>query len=127
MQFPKISSKTEAVGQGDVRQPGVLPVSVIIPCLDEEDAIGDVVEAVRRNDVAEVIVVDGGSQDRTVEHAQSAGARVIVERRRGYGRAMRAGIAASSPSSGILLFIDGDGSDRRNDPSRARAHSLRTR
>jgi glycosyltransferase involved in cell wall biosynthesis len=62
--------------------------------------------------VGEVIVVDGGSRDRTVERARAAGARVIVERRRGYGRALMSGLAAISPGASIVLFIDGDGSDR---------------
>jgi glycosyltransferase involved in cell wall biosynthesis len=87
-------------------------VSVIIPCLDEEAAIGPCVAAVRTYGVGEVIVVDGGSRDATVARASAAGARVTVERRRGYGRAMLAGIAALSPSATIVLFIDGDGSDR---------------
>ena len=87
-------------------------VSVVIPCLDEEAAIGACVAAVRAHGVGEVIVVDGGSADRTVERAAQAGARVVVERRRGYGRAMLAGLAAIAPSASIVLFIDGDGSDR---------------
>jgi glycosyltransferase involved in cell wall biosynthesis len=102
----------------DMTDPGApLPfdraaVSVIIPCLDEETAIGACVTAVRAHGVGEVIVVDGGSRDGTVARASEAGARVIVERRRGYGRAMLAGIAALSASTSIVLFIDGDGSDR---------------
>ena len=87
-------------------------VSVIIPCLDEEEAIGPCVAAVRAHGMGEVIVVDGGSSDRTAERAAEAGARVVVERRRGYGRAMLAGLAAISPSATVVLFIDGDGSDR---------------
>jgi glycosyltransferase involved in cell wall biosynthesis len=87
-------------------------VSVIIPCLDEETAIGPCVAAILAHGVGEVIVVDGGSADRTAERATTAGARVVIERRRGYGRAMQAGIAAMSPRSRIALFIDGDGSDR---------------
>jgi glycosyltransferase involved in cell wall biosynthesis len=87
-------------------------VSAIIPCLDEEDAISGVIKAVLEQGVAEVIVVDGGSHDRTIERAQAAGAKVVVERRRGYGRAVQAGIAAAQPASTILLFLDGDGSDR---------------
>jgi glycosyltransferase involved in cell wall biosynthesis len=87
-------------------------VSVIIPCLDEETAIGPCVAAVLSHGLGEVIVVDGGSTDRTVDRASAAGARVIVEPLRGYGRAMLAGIAAASPRTAILLFIDGDGSDR---------------
>jgi glycosyltransferase involved in cell wall biosynthesis len=87
-------------------------VSAIIPCLDEEAAIATVVAAVLAEGVAEVIVVDGGSRDRTVERAIGAGARIVVEAQRGYGRAVQAGIAAARPDAGILLFIDGDGSDR---------------
>jgi glycosyltransferase involved in cell wall biosynthesis len=87
-------------------------VSVIVPCLNEETAIGACVAAVLSHGVGEVIVVDGGSSDRTAERASTAGARVIVERRRGYGRAMLAGIAALSASATVVLFIDGDGSDR---------------
>jgi glycosyltransferase involved in cell wall biosynthesis len=91
------------------RRPPV--VSAIIPCLDEEAAIGKVVTAVFAQNVNEVVVVDGGSQDRTVERAVAAGARVIIEPRRGYGRAIQAGIAAARADANILVFLDGDGSD----------------
>jgi glycosyltransferase involved in cell wall biosynthesis len=92
-----------------LRRPPV--ISAIIPCLDEEAAIGQVVTAVLAQNVSEVVAVDGGSRDRTAERAQAAGARVIVERRRGYGRAIQAGIAAVRDDAEILLFLDGDGSD----------------
>jgi glycosyltransferase involved in cell wall biosynthesis len=87
-------------------------VTAIIPCLDEEEAIGPCVAAVLGQGIGEVIVVDGGSRDRTAERASAAGARVVVEPRRGYGQAMMAGIAALPPTTAIVLFIDGDGSDR---------------
>jgi glycosyltransferase involved in cell wall biosynthesis len=87
-------------------------VSVIIPCLDEEDAIGPCVAAVLAHGVGEVIVVDGQSTDRTAERAAAAGAKVVVEPARGYGQAMLSGLAALAPTSRIVLFIDGDGSDR---------------
>jgi glycosyltransferase involved in cell wall biosynthesis len=101
----------------DVPAAEVLPlrfaqVTAIIPCLDEAEAIGPCVKAVLAQGVGEVIVVDGGSRDDTAARARAPGARVIVETRRGYGRAMMAGIAAASPRSTVLLFIDGDGSDR---------------
>jgi glycosyltransferase involved in cell wall biosynthesis len=86
-------------------------VSAIIPCLDEEAAIGKVVTTVLAQNVSEVIVVDGASRDRTAERAGAAGARVIVEPRRGYGRAIQAGIAAVRDDADILVFLDGAGSD----------------
>jgi glycosyltransferase involved in cell wall biosynthesis len=103
------------MGEGLGQQSAMLSrphVSVIIPCLDEEEAIGPCVEAVLGHGVGEVIVVDGGSADCTAERAKAAGAHVLIEPRRGYGRAMLAGLAAMSPSSTMVLFIDGDGSDR---------------
>lgn len=89
----------------------VAVVSAIIPCLDEETAIGQVVTDVLAQHVSEVIVVDGGSRDRTGERAGAAGARVIAEPRRGYGRAIQAGIAAVRDDADIVVFLDGDGSD----------------
>lgn len=75
-------------------------ISVLIPCLDEEEAVGKVVdqalEGIRRSGrTGEVIVVDNGSTDRSAEIAESHGARVVSERRRGYGSAYLAGLAES--------------------------------
>jgi len=86
-------------------------ISAIIPCLDEEAAIAQVVSGVLAQNVSDVVVVDGGSRDRTVDEATDAGARVIVEPRRGYGRAIQAGIAAVREDADIVVFLDGDGSD----------------
>jgi glycosyltransferase involved in cell wall biosynthesis len=87
-------------------------VSVVIPALDEEEAIAAVVRAVPREIVDEVIVVDNGSTDGTADAARGAGARVVREPRRGYGRACRAGVEAVSDDCEIVVFLDGDGSDR---------------
>jgi glycosyltransferase involved in cell wall biosynthesis len=87
-------------------------VSAIIPCLDEEEAIGPCVAAVLAHGLGEVIVVDGRSTDRTAERAAAAGAKVVIEPARGYGQAMLSGLAAVSLGATIVLFIDGDGSDR---------------
>lgn len=84
-------------------------IAVVIPVFNEEEAIGPVVGAIPAGSVAEIIVVDGGSSDRTVEVSRAAGARVIVETRRGYGRACATG--ASATSADIIVFLDGDGSD----------------
>lgn len=59
----------------------------------------------------ECIVVDNGSTDNTRSEAASAGARVVSEPRRGYGRACATGVEQSDPRSAVLVFLDGDGSD----------------
>jgi hypothetical protein len=87
-------------------------IAVVIPALDEEQAIGDVVRAIPAL-VHEVIVVDNGSRDRTAEVARAAGARVVVEPHRGYGQACLTGIAAAADAE-LVVFLDGDRSD---DPS----------
>lgn len=86
-------------------------VSVVIPCLDEEAAIARVVREVLEQGVDEVIVADNGSRDATAERAAGAGARVVSEPRRGYGRACAAGVAGVRPDAEIVCFLDGDGSD----------------
>jgi glycosyltransferase involved in cell wall biosynthesis len=88
-------------------------IAVIIPVLDEEGAIGPVLAAIPCGWIDQVIVVDGGSRDRTVAEARAAGATVLVERERGYGRACGKGAAAAIENGAeILVFLDGDGGDR---------------
>ncbi len=85
-----------------------MTISVIIPALNEEQAVGHVVERARQQDPAEVIVVDNGSSDGTAQAARAAGARVVSEPRRGYGAACLAGARAATGD--VLVFIDADGS-----------------
>lgn len=86
-------------------------VSVIIPTHDEAQAIGRVLTDLPADLVAEVLVIDSNSTDGTPEIARMMGARVIPEPRRGYGRACLTGLAnANSPD--IVVFLDGDYSDR---------------
>jgi len=87
-----------------------LRVALIIPALDEEAAIAQLVGQVDREIVDDVVVADNGSADRTAELAQQAGARVVFAPRRGYGSACLAGIAAV-PDADVVVFMDGDGSD----------------
>ena len=86
-------------------------ISVVIPALNEEEPIGEVVrEVIATGTAREVVVVDNGSADQTAERARNAGARV-VSAPRGYGRACAAGVAAVSDECDLLVFLDGDGSD----------------
>jgi glycosyltransferase involved in cell wall biosynthesis len=86
-------------------------VSVVIPALNEEEPIANVVRECLATGVPnEMIVVDNGSSDRTAEHARDAGARVVTAPR-GYGRACAAGVRAVAPECEIIVFLDGDGSD----------------
>ena len=85
-------------------------VSMIIPALNEEQSIGRVVAEMPWDLVAECLVVDNGSTDRTAERAEAAGARV-VKSVRGYGAACLAGSQAAAASSDVLAYMDGDGAD----------------
>jgi glycosyltransferase involved in cell wall biosynthesis len=85
-------------------------VAVVIPTLNEEEAIGGVLAAIPAGIANEIIVADSGSRDLTVERAREAGARIVSETRRGYGRACHAGAQAARDSD-IIVFLDGDGSD----------------
>lgn len=87
-----------------------LPVSVVIPALNEAESIGVVVGEMPWAEIAECIVVDNGSTDGTAGIASAAGARVVTSPR-GFGAAMYAGSKAALPTSTVLLFMDGDGSD----------------
>jgi glycosyltransferase involved in cell wall biosynthesis len=93
-------------------------ISVVIPCLNEERAIAEVVawgwEGIERTGRSgEVIVVDNGSTDRSVELAREAGARVVHEPRPGYGSAYLRGLAEARGE--YIFMADGDGTyDLRN-------------
>ena len=91
-------------------------MSVIIPTHNEAQAIERVLADLSLAHlppgfVPEVIVVDSNSNDGTPEIAAKMGARVIEEPRRGYGRACLTGLAAAN-SPDIVVFLDGDYSDR---------------
>jgi glycosyltransferase involved in cell wall biosynthesis len=86
-------------------------IAVVIPCLNEEAPIAGVVREVLAQGVDEVIVVDNGSTDATAKNAQDAGARVVSEPRRGYGRACAAGLRSVRADAEVVCFLDGDGSD----------------
>jgi len=80
-------------------------ITVIIPCLNEEQGIEQVLRRMPEF-VDQVIVVDNGSTDRTSDVAKSFGAEVIREPVRGYGRSYKKGF--SSATGDIIITLDGD-------------------
>ncbi|CAM3864049.1 glycosyltransferase family 2 protein [Tsukamurella ocularis] len=81
-------------------------VTVVIPCRNEAESIGPVIEALPAGYTA--LVVDNGSTDGTAAVARRAGARVVTEPRPGYGSAVHAGIRAARTE--VVCTVDGDGS-----------------
>jgi glycosyltransferase involved in cell wall biosynthesis len=80
-------------------------ITVVIPCLNEEEGIAKVLHAIPQF-VDEIIVVDNGSTDQTASVARSMGAQVIPELHRGYGRAYKRGFACATGD--IIVTLDGD-------------------
>lgn len=95
--------------------------AVIIPALNEERAVGQVVTNLLQAGIPglhAVIVVDNGSSDHTSQMARAAGAVVVSEPRRGYGQACLAGLKQLPADTNIVLFADADGSDLASDAVR---------
>jgi len=91
-----------------------LKASIIIPTLNEADAIREVISAVRRVvPESEVLVVDCSSKDGTPDIAREAGAIVIADPRPGYGRAILTGLKKARGE--VITIIDGDGSYEGDD------------
>lgn len=87
-----------------------MKVSVILPTINEEEGIGPTLDAINKkkfkenNWELELIIVDGNSKDKTQEIAQRKGAKVIVEKRKGYGRAYKTGM----PKATGDIIVTGD-------------------
>jgi glycosyltransferase involved in cell wall biosynthesis len=108
----------------------VTRLGLVLPAFDEEEALPLVLAEVPRAHEPIVVVVDNGSTDRTAEVARAAGAVVVREERRGYGRACLAGIAWLLDGSGLvpalrdddlIAFLDSDHSDYPEDLERVLA------
>jgi glycosyltransferase involved in cell wall biosynthesis len=94
-----MSAARDIVPLDEAAEPKVM-ISVVMPCLDEEETIGQCVkkalEGIERSGLSgEVIVSDNGSTDRSIEIAESLGARVVHATKRGYGNAYLTGLSAA--------------------------------
>ncbi len=83
-----------------------MKVTVLIPTLNEGESIGETLDQIPRSEDMEIAIIDGLSTDQTREIAASRGARVIEEKRRGYGRAYKTGFKEAR--GGIIVTMDGD-------------------
>jgi glycosyltransferase involved in cell wall biosynthesis len=89
-------------------------VAVVIPCYNESQGIAQVVKGFKREMLLrhgfelDVIVVDNNSSDNTAEIARDVGARVITERKKGKGNALRAGFKSVSDDTTYVAMLDGD-------------------
>ncbi len=91
-------------------------IAIVIPALNEEAAIAQLLTEIPRESAQWIIVVDNGSTDQTATAAKDGGALVVSEPRRGYGRACSTGADyAQKLGADILVFMDGDGSDNPAD------------
>jgi glycosyltransferase involved in cell wall biosynthesis len=104
MQQPEAAPKVSPV----IPEPRL---AVVIPALNEEQAIVRVLQAIPKSITRLVVVVDNGSTDHTAGRARSQGAMVLREPRRGYGTACLAGIDALPEEIEIVVFLDADYSD----------------
>lgn len=89
----------------------MIKISIIIPTINEEKAIGRVIceiplSLLKKKYDVEVLVIDGSSTDNTAKIAQSLGAKVINEERKGYGRAYKTGFEHATGD--IIVTVDGD-------------------
>jgi glycosyltransferase involved in cell wall biosynthesis len=87
------------------RPPEIILPEIILPCLDEAEALPAVLAGLPG---WPVLVVDNGSTDSTAAVARACGARVVAEPRRGYGAAVHAGLVAARAD--LVAVLDGDGS-----------------
>ena len=90
-------------------------VGVVIPAYNEEHALARLLPILRRLPLRQIIVADNGSCDRTSDVVRRHGCELVCERRRGYGAACAAALAALADDCDIVVFLDADLAD---DPTR---------
>jgi len=85
-------------------------IKIIIPTLNEEKSIGEIIQELRQMGCDNILIVDGNSGDRTVNIAKESGANVIVQDGRGKGAALRQAFDDADLDGDIIVMMDADGS-----------------
>jgi glycosyltransferase involved in cell wall biosynthesis len=91
-------------------------IAVVIPCCNEEDGLGNVIDGIPRDFLShlgfriEIIVVDNNSCDSTAKIARDRGAKVVTEDQQGKGNALRTGFRNVSDDTDYVVMLDGDNS-----------------
>ena len=85
--------------------------ALVIPALDEEDAIGTLLGAIDRTLIRDILVGDNGSRDATAGIARRSGAIVVHVAERGYGAACAGALTRLASDVDVVVFMDADGSD----------------
>ncbi|MCS6953935.1 MAG: glycosyltransferase family 2 protein [Bryobacterales bacterium] len=101
-----------------MHEPGRAKAALIIPALNEEEALPHTLAQVPPGLFSAVIVADNGSTDGTAEVARRSGAIVVCEPRRGYGAACQRGLAAVPPDVHAVVFLQADGSEDPREAAR---------
>src|SRR5438105_3485684 len=89
-------------------------VTILIPCHNEEKGIGSVIDSVPKRILrrfgyeAEIIVINNNSTDRTAHIAEKRHVKVLVEKRKGKGNALKTGFNAVSADTSYVVMLDGD-------------------
>jgi glycosyltransferase involved in cell wall biosynthesis len=93
-----------------VKKTGNSDVTVVIPTLNEEKTIADIIWELNHLGYHDIVIVDGNSCDRTVEIAKEYGVNVLVQNGRGKGAALREAFNHDDVNGDMILMIDADGS-----------------
>ena len=94
-----------------MNHPSTPRIALLMPALDEQPALAQVLDELPRQRYARLLVVDNGSTDGTAAAARAGGAEVVHEPRRGYGQACLTGLKALGSDADVIVFMDADGSD----------------
>jgi glycosyltransferase involved in cell wall biosynthesis len=96
--------------KGEMKKINHSGVTVIIPTRNEEKSIAELIQELNKMGYDDVLIVDGNSLDRTVEHAKESGAYVMVQNGRGKGDALRQAFNHADLDGNVVVIMDADGS-----------------